>query len=44
MEQISDLNDLRLFAEVVDRGSYTAAARHLSTKGSSWQNILSFLC
>lgn len=34
MEQISDLNDLRLFAEVVDRGSYTAAARHLGLQTS----------
>lgn len=34
MEQISDLNDLRLFAEVVDHGSYTAAARSLGLQTS----------
>ena len=27
MDQISDLNDLRLFAEVVEHGSYAAAGR-----------------
>lgn len=34
MDQISDLNDLRLFAEVVDRGSFTAAARALGLQTS----------
>jgi DNA-binding transcriptional LysR family regulator len=34
MEQISDLNDLRLFAEVVDHGSFTAAARTLGVQTS----------
>lgn len=34
MEQISDLNDLRLFAEVVEHGSYTAAARSLGLQTS----------
>jgi len=34
MDQISDLNDLRLFAEVVERGSFTAAARHLGLQTS----------
>lgn len=34
MEQISDLNDLRLFAEVVERGSFTAAARALGLQTS----------
>ena len=34
MEQLSDLNDLRLFAEVVDRGSFTAAARALGLQTS----------
>jgi DNA-binding transcriptional LysR family regulator len=34
VDQISDLNDLRLFAEVVERGSFTAAARGLSLQTS----------
>ncbi|KJK14270.1 LysR family transcriptional regulator, partial [Burkholderiaceae bacterium 16] len=34
MNQISDLNDLRLFAEVVERGSFTAAARRLGLQTS----------
>ncbi|KWR87234.1 LysR substrate-binding domain-containing protein [Cupriavidus sp. IDO] len=34
MDQISDLNDLRLFAEVVERGSFTAAARGLGLQTS----------
>ncbi|HWU68742.1 MAG TPA: LysR substrate-binding domain-containing protein [Stenotrophobium sp.] len=34
MDQISDLNDLRLFAEVVERGSFTAAARNLGLQTS----------
>ncbi|GAA7756325.1 MULTISPECIES: LysR substrate-binding domain-containing protein [Cupriavidus] len=34
MDQIPDLNDLRLFAEVVDRGSFTAAARSLGQQTS----------
>jgi len=34
MEQISDLNDLRLFAEVVEHGSYTAAAKSLGLQTS----------
>ncbi|CAG2157539.1 HTH-type transcriptional regulator DmlR [Cupriavidus yeoncheonensis] len=34
MNQISDLNDLRLFAEVVERGSFTAAARSLGLQTS----------
>ena len=34
MDQITDLNDLRLFAEVVERGSYTAAARSLGLQTS----------
>lgn len=34
MDQISDLNDLRLFAEVVGRGSFTAAARGLGLQTS----------
>ncbi|RDK05363.1 LysR substrate-binding domain-containing protein [Cupriavidus lacunae] len=34
MDQISDLNDLRLFAEVVERGSFTAAARSLGLQTS----------
>lgn len=34
MNQISDLNDLRLFAEVVERGSFTAAARGLGLQTS----------
>jgi DNA-binding transcriptional LysR family regulator len=34
VEQISDLNDLRLFAEVVERGSFTAAARGLGLQTS----------
>jgi DNA-binding transcriptional LysR family regulator len=34
MDQISDLNDLRLFAEVVERGSFTAAARALGLQTS----------
>lgn len=34
MKQISDLNDLRLFAEVVERGSFTAAARALGLQTS----------
>lgn len=34
MNQISDLNDLRLFAEVVERGSFTAAARALGLQTS----------
>src|SRR3984885_13804290 len=32
--QISDLNDLRLFAEVVEHGSYTSAARSLGLQTS----------
>ncbi|WP_150683768.1 LysR substrate-binding domain-containing protein [Pandoraea iniqua] len=34
MDPISDLNDLRLFAEVVEHGSFTAAARHLGLQTS----------
>ncbi|AIO30883.1 bacterial regulatory helix-turn-helix, lysR family protein [Burkholderia cenocepacia] len=34
MDRISDLNDLRLFAEVVERGSFTAAARNLGLQTS----------
>src|ERR1700736_5362298 len=34
MDQITDLNDLRLFAEVVERGSFTAAARGLGLQTS----------
>jgi DNA-binding transcriptional LysR family regulator len=34
MSQIADLNDLRLFAEVVERGSFTAAARTLGVQTS----------
>jgi DNA-binding transcriptional LysR family regulator len=34
MNQISDLNDLRLFAEVVERGSFTSAARALGLQTS----------
>ncbi|AKC69933.1 LysR substrate-binding domain-containing protein [Pandoraea oxalativorans] len=34
MDAISDLNDLRLFAEVVERGSFTAAARSLGLQTS----------
>jgi len=34
MEAISDLNDLRLFAEVVEHGSFTAAARSLGLQTS----------
>ncbi len=34
MNQINDLNDLRLFVEVVDQGSYTAAARSLGLQTS----------
>ncbi len=34
MDQISDLNNLRLFAEVVEHGSYTAAARRLGLQTS----------
>jgi DNA-binding transcriptional LysR family regulator len=34
MDQISDLNDLRLFAEVVECGSFTAAARGLGLQTS----------
>jgi DNA-binding transcriptional LysR family regulator len=34
MDQISDLNDLRLFAEVVEHGSYTSAARSLGLQTS----------
>jgi DNA-binding transcriptional LysR family regulator len=34
MDHISDLNDLRLFAEVVERGSFTAAARGLGLQTS----------
>jgi DNA-binding transcriptional LysR family regulator len=34
MNQITDLNDLRLFAEVVEHGSYTAAARSLGIQTS----------
>lgn len=34
MDQISDLNDLRLFAEVVERGSFTSAARGLGLQTS----------
>lgn len=34
MNQITDLNDLRLFAEVVEHGSFTAAARTLGIQTS----------
>jgi DNA-binding transcriptional LysR family regulator len=34
MDQITDLNDLRLFAEVVQHGSFTAAARTLGVQTS----------
>jgi len=34
MDQITDLNDLRLFAEVVERRSFTAAARGLGLQTS----------
>ncbi|MFK0378507.1 LysR substrate-binding domain-containing protein [Pandoraea sp. NPDC090278] len=34
MDAITDLNDLRLFAEVVERGSFTAAARSLDLQTS----------
>jgi DNA-binding transcriptional LysR family regulator len=34
MNQINDLNDLRLFAEVVEHGSFTAAARGLGVQTS----------
>ncbi|MDB5977683.1 MAG: Transcriptional regulator [Nevskia sp.] len=34
MDQISDLNNLRLFAQVVEHGSYTAAARSLGLQTS----------
>lgn len=34
MDEISDLNDLRLFTEVVERGSFTAAARVLGSQTS----------
>ncbi|QCP52049.1 LysR family transcriptional regulator [Trinickia violacea] len=34
MNSITDLNDLRLFAEVVEHGSYTAAARNLGIQTS----------
>jgi DNA-binding transcriptional LysR family regulator len=34
VDHISDLNDLRLFAEVVERGSFTAAARGLGLQTS----------
>jgi DNA-binding transcriptional LysR family regulator len=34
MDHISDLNDLRLFAEVVERGGFTAAARVLGLQTS----------
>jgi DNA-binding transcriptional LysR family regulator len=34
MDQITDLNDLRLFAEVVEHGSFTAAARTLGVQTS----------
>jgi DNA-binding transcriptional LysR family regulator len=34
MNRISDLNDLRLFAEVVEHGSFTAAARVLGVQTS----------
>jgi DNA-binding transcriptional LysR family regulator len=34
MDEISDLNDLRLFTEVVERGSFTAAARVLGLQTS----------
>lgn len=34
MDQISDLNDLRLFSEVVERASFTAAARALGLQTS----------
>ncbi|MGT2477454.1 LysR substrate-binding domain-containing protein [Paraburkholderia terrae] len=34
MNQITDLNDLRLFAEVVEQGSFTAAARVLGVQTS----------
>src|ERR1700752_4579994 len=34
MNQITDLNDLRLFAEIVEHGSFTAAARSLGAQTS----------
>ncbi len=34
MDELSDLNDLRLFAEVVERGSFTSAARALGLQTS----------
>ncbi|WP_206997796.1 LysR substrate-binding domain-containing protein [Trinickia mobilis] len=34
MDQITDLNDLRLFAQVVEHGSFTAAARSLGAQTS----------
>lgn len=34
MNQITDLNDLRLFAEVVEHGSFTSAARDLGVQTS----------
>jgi len=34
MDQITDLNDLRLFAHVVEHGSFTAAARSLGAQTS----------
>ena len=34
MKQITDLNDLRLFVQVVDHGSFTAAARSLGAQTS----------
>ncbi|GGD00478.1 LysR family transcriptional regulator [Undibacterium terreum] len=34
INQITNLNDLRLFAEVVERGSFTAAARSLGLQTS----------
>jgi|SRR5579862_215749 len=34
MDELSDLNDLRLFVEVVERGSFTAAARSLGLQTS----------
>jgi DNA-binding transcriptional LysR family regulator len=43
MNQISDLNDLRLFAEVVEHGSFTAAARALGIHTSKLSRRVSAL-
>ncbi|WP_034381951.1 LysR substrate-binding domain-containing protein [Herbaspirillum sp. CF444] len=43
MDQISDLNDLRLFAEVVDRGSFTAAGKALGLQTSKLSRRISAL-